>query len=269
MILRNDTRQRSLFLFQSERGQRNSSAMRQALEARILEMLGRGKDPKDHEWNTLWGDVIVSQTERSLQVSAKSPGASQWLEKNIRYLVKSVAQILDEAAPMDDMSLEVGLAPSDSRNRMKWVIPTLVVRTPKANDAALWAADSCQSPDAETIKRWEDMIKEDIFQWHCAFNPLHDLENQVQKDAAKSSILDWLDLKIESPGKAMPLKGALYKSNGHHVTPLARLGVVISTGCRIKNMHVGKLQGLGFGRVVSSKTYIDSQMEYPIFSPKN
>ena len=271
MIIRQNPRQRTLFLFQIERAERNSSAWRQALEAQILTTLGKEKNTKDAEWNAIWNEVIVSQTERSLQISAKTPTVNKWLEKHTRALFHSVSKIQGAATPVDDMSLDVGVESPSSTDkvskggRMRRVIPTLVVRTPKNGDKALWEADSAQSPDETTINRWTQMIKEDILNWHLGFNPLELNEGEDAKHVT-DAILESLDLKIESAGKAMPLKGAVHKADGRHITPLARLKVVICTRQAIRNMHVGKLQGLGFGRIQSEMSHISQRLEFPMVS---
>lgn len=264
MIKRTDSRQRSLFLFQLERGQLSSSAWRQSLEE---PMKSANKNKESQSWNAIWNEVIVCQTEKSLQVSAKTPEVSHWLDSHAGALFRAVSKITDSCVPVDDMSLTVGIDLSSNKGgRSQYVIPTFVVRTPKKGDEALWLADSQASPSQDTLQSWAKMIEDDIVQWHLAFNPLETpldvLDNQKDLQDARAFLLKALNVRIESPGRAMPLKGAIHRSNGHPITPLARLGVVISVQSEISNLHVGKLQGLGYGRVQSKASYTSQRLEY-------
>lgn len=175
----------------------------------------------------------ISQSSTALSIFARSPEASAELDSRVMDFMRGAADVAGRVMDVE----KIDLSPALSRTPYRWMyrVPKLVVAKPAKTKAQndLWTAWREDTPESHLI----DKLTSDIDQ---------SLQEQLSKWVEAPSDLD---IRIESIGTPMVLKGAVANS-AQPVSALARLNVVFSSRHRIEGaFFVGHLNVTGFGRV--------------------
>ena len=186
----------------------------------------------------------IFQSSTALSIYAMSPKASIELDSRVMDFMRGAA---DAAGRVMDVE-KIDLTPSASFMPFRWEyrVPKLIVAKPAKTKAQndLWTEWRKDAPDQQLIHKLTDGINQS-------------LQNQL---AGWLDVRPDLEIKIESIGTPMVIKGAIATSNTP-VSALARLDVVFSSSCKLNGaFFVGNLNVTGFGRVFR-EGYLESSEE--------